>query len=210
MRIYYDDPSVRYIRIDREALTIFLREQSVSEQKMKQLVIRIRPRIPRSYVSEACQAETTLGVSRLNSVVICTWQHPKDANKLNNTLLHELYHFMTKGTYGPDNYAIEYAKRPSEIAARAFAKQHEERIFLMLDLPPVQPQLMPAKMEQPVATAEPLPGAIPTAISLPSPTLRHSAVVGAALTIVGLGVLLLKPVLSRLSIVRLSHEEKGA
>ncbi len=196
MRIYYDDPTVRYVRIDREALATFLREQSVSEAKIKQLVIRIRPRVPKSYVSEECRAETTLGVSHLNSVVVCTWQHPKDAHKLNSTLLHELYHFMTKGKYGPENYAIEYAKRPSEIAARAFAEQHKERTFLVLDLPPVQPQSVPTKMEQPVpqaSRARVSSPAVPAAIFLPSPTRKRSAIAGVALAMVGLGVILMGP-----------------
>ncbi len=196
MRIYYDDPTVRYVRIDREALAAFLREQGVSEAKIKQLVVRIRPRVPGSYISEECRAETTLGVSYRNSVVVCTWQHPKDANKLNSTLLHELYHFMTKGKYGPDNYAIEYSQRPSEIAARAFAEQHKERAFLVLDLPPVQPRPVLTKMEQPVPQASrarvPSP-AVPAAALPPSPTRKRSVIAGVALAVVGLGVVLLKP-----------------
>ena len=169
------------------ALAAFLREQGVSEEKIKQLVIRIRPRVPKSYVSEECRAETTLGVSRLNSVVICTWQYPKSASKLNNTVLHELYHFMTKGKYGPDNYAIEYAKRPSEIAARAFAEQHKEQTFLVLDLPTVQPRPAQIKREQPVSSP-----VVPATVVPPSPTRKRSVIAGVALATAGLGVVLLK------------------
>ena len=87
MRIYYDDPTVRYVHIDREALAVFLHEQGVSEARIKQLVIRIRPRVPKSYISDECRAETTLGASRLNSVIVCTWnvcaaqhrRHPQHA-----------------------------------------------------------------------------------------------------------------------------------
>lgn len=179
-------PAVRYVRIDREALAAFLREQGVSEAKIKQLVIRIRPRVPKSYISEACRAETTLGVSRLNSVVVCTWQYPKNVIQLNNTLHHELYHFMTKGKYGPENYAMEYAKRPSEIAARTFAEQHSERKFLVLDLPPEQVQPAPMKMDQPVSIA-------PAAAIPSSPPRKRPVIAGIALALVGLGMVLLKP-----------------
>jgi hypothetical protein len=200
MRIYYDDLAVRYVRIDREALAVFLREQGVSEAKINQLVIRIRPRVPKSYVSEECRAETTLGASRLNSVIICTWQYPKNAGRLNKTLLHELYHFMTKEKYGPDNYAIEYVKRPSEVAARAFAEQYKERIFLVLDLPPVQPRPVPTKKEQSVLSAAraPIsPPTVPAAALLPYPTQKRSAIAGIALAMVGLGVVLLRPLWSQ-------------
>lgn len=200
MRIYYDDPTLRYIHIDREALAAFLREQGVSDQRLKQLVIRIRPRIPKSYASETCKEETTLGVSLKNTVVVCTWQHPRNTHKLSNTLLHELYHFMTKGQYGPENYAIEYAKRPSEIAARKFAEQHRERMFLVLDLPHVQPQPVLAKTEQPapaVAQASGLPVAVPAAALRPSPMRKRSVVAGAALAMIGLGAVLLRPLWDR-------------
>jgi hypothetical protein len=190
MKIYYDDPLVHYVRIDREALAAFLREQGTSEEKIKQLVIRIRPRVPKSYGYEECRAETTLGVSRLNSVVVCTWQYPKNVSKLNNTLLHELYHFMTKGKYGPDNYAIEYAKRPSEVAARAFAERHKERVFLSLDLPPVQSQLVLTKIEQPAPV-------VPSVAILSIPARKRSIVAGVALAMVGLGIVLLKPLWSQ-------------
>ncbi len=133
MRIYYDDPAVRSVHIHREALTNFLRAQGVSDERIKSLVIRIRQRVPKSYVSAECRSETTLGVSRHNSVVVCTWQHPNDVHELNCTLLHELYHFATKGKYGPDNYAINYFHRPSEFAAQRFAEMHQHRILLSLE-----------------------------------------------------------------------------
>lgn len=137
MKIYYDDPSVRYVLIDRVGVATFLREQGLSEERIKRLIIRVRPHVPASYVSEECRAETTLGVSHNNTVVVCTWQHPKDAYHLNNTLLHELYHFATKGKYGPDNYALDYAARPSEVAARQFAETHQHRFLLALEGIPI-------------------------------------------------------------------------
>lgn len=179
MRIYYDDPTVRYVRIDREALTTFLREQGVSEEKIKQLVIRIRPRVPKSYASEACRENTTLGASLKNTVVVCTWQHPKNAHKLNSTLLHELYHFATKGKYGSDNYAIEYWKRPSEIAARKFAETHQHRLLLSLE---GIPQVIA------VPTQGPAPIDCPVSITSRQTTIAPIAVI--ALTLYGLVKLL--------------------
>jgi hypothetical protein len=184
MRIYYDDPDLGYIRVDRAALAAFLQAQGVSEERIKQLYIRIRRRIPKSYVSEECREETTLGVSYNNSVIICTWQSPRDANKLNQTLLHELRHFMKKGCYGPDNYALAYADRPSEKDARAFAEQHKHHRFISFE----------DVLSLPVAA--PAPSSVHVA---PSPALVPSS--AAPFVVLGLAILcvLLRPAWSYLA-----------
>lgn len=187
MRIYYH-PTTRKMRIDHNALEAFLREQGAPDQRVKQLVIRVQPRVPKRY---AC-SQNALGASRRNSIVICTWKSPLCIGTLNTILLHEVYHFLTKEQYGPDNYAIEYAKRPSEIAARAFAEQHKQRLFLAIDAPVLSEPVA----AQAATVSEEVPA--PAVCSSSSPRTPVGAIL-IAIACIGLGMVLLKPIGNRCS-----------
>jgi hypothetical protein len=193
MRIYYDDPTLRHIRVDRAGLTAFLREQGMPEHDIKRLCIRLRPQMPKGYPSKS-PADQVLGSFNLrNTVYVCTQRRAFNARDLNRTLLHELRHFMKRG-YQPGETKIAYWDRPSEVDARQFAGQHSQRLFIStgeaapLPILPVQPMQSPATISS---------SAVPVAVSLPSSTRKRTTIAGAALALVGLGVVLLKPLWHR-------------
>jgi len=129
----------RHIHVDIHALRVFLVELGVSVDEIEQLRIRFQwgpnREQAQSFVKDGhtplrvrgCYMEPSRHVSVF---LLATLLSPQ---KMNRTLLHELDHYRHHG-YGPDESAIAYWSRPSEIAARAFAAtHHNDHQFVTVD-----------------------------------------------------------------------------
>lgn len=159
MRIYYENPALRHIRVDREHLVAFLHDQGMSDQDIKQLCIRFRDQVPQGYSSDF-PAEKILGsYNNSCSVYVCTRNREHKVMELNRTLLHELRHYMKNG-YQPGEENITYWERPSEVDARVFAEQHyKAHVFLYRVGLPDEPATSTKSTDVPTST--------PTRVGIP-------------------------------------------
>ena len=146
MKIYYHDEELRHIHVDRELLKTFLREQGMSSDDINRLCIRFQCLYHKD--DAEFPAERLYGLYN-NSASAYVFTH-KDATpaRLNNTLLHEIRHFMKKG-YQPGESKLPYCERPSEVDARAFAERYGKQYQFIhvepdpahaIGVPPVVPQ----------------------------------------------------------------------
>ncbi len=121
MKIYYHDKELRHIRVDREKLKTFLREQGMSPEDLNRLCIRFQCLYHKA--DAEFPAERLYGLFNNNASAYVFTHKDATPARLNTTLLHEIRHFMKKG-YQPGESKLPYRERPSEIDARAFAEQY--------------------------------------------------------------------------------------
>jgi hypothetical protein len=138
MKIYYQDEELRHIQVDREKLKTFLHEQGMSPEDINRLCIRFQ----RLYHKDDTEfpAERLYGLYN-NSASAYVFTHKEaTAARLNNTLLHEIRHFMKKG-YQPGESKLPYRERPSEVDAREFAERYGKQYqFITVVSSPTLPQ----------------------------------------------------------------------
>ncbi|GHP00858.1 hypothetical protein KSF_109050 [Reticulibacter mediterranei] len=151
MRIHNQDK--RYV-LDIPAFEVFLREQGLSEQEILQLIIHVRivhPKDPLTYGTFTKPSTIYVythgeGLKEVNDTLLhetCHyWQEHQERIRLAQR--QREYEQMRKGRKKDDFYftyicwgdttkretGIDYWNRPSEVHARAFAKQHAHQLMV--------------------------------------------------------------------------------
>jgi len=128
MRVYYEYPTLRRIHVDRERLTAFLLQQGVSEQDIERLCIRFHNYMREGRIQDFPSKKIVGCYNNGCSVYIYARGHI-DIAEMNQTLLHELRHYMRNG-YETGEEKMVHKERPSEKDANAFMEQYKTQIFL--------------------------------------------------------------------------------